>query len=108
MKNLLCKIFGHKESVIWHMDKLTGIFCTRCKTWTSSKHYNGATKIEHEHEWLVRFNDMRYRDIEGREYVIDVYQCSCGAGGEVKTPLETWKKGNKKLGIEEFSNGRTK
>lgn len=36
--NLVCKIFGHRESVIWNMDKLTGRFCTRCKTWTSSKH----------------------------------------------------------------------
>ena len=36
MKNLICKIFGHRESVVWNMNKLTGKFCSRCKTWTSS------------------------------------------------------------------------
>ena len=64
--------------------------------------------MKHEHDWLIRYADISYRDIEGNKYVIDIYQCSCGAGGEVKTPLEVWKKGNKKLGIEEFSDGRAK
>lgn len=35
MNRLICKVFGHKRSVVWHMEKLTGEFCTRCKTWTA-------------------------------------------------------------------------
>ena len=33
-RRLVCKIFGHKKSVVWHMTKLTGYYCNRCKTWT--------------------------------------------------------------------------
>ena len=45
MKNLICKVFGHRESVVWNMDKLTGRFCNRCKRWTSSKQFNGGTRM---------------------------------------------------------------
>lgn len=62
--------------------------------------------MKHEHNWLIRYADIPYRDIEGNKYVIDIYQCECGAGGEVKTPLEIFEQGNKRLGIEGFDNGR--
>ena len=45
MKNLICKVFGHRESVVWNMNKLTGRFCNRCKRWTSSKQFNGGTRM---------------------------------------------------------------
>lgn len=64
--------------------------------------------MKHEHDWLIRYADIHYRDIEDNRYVIDIYQCKCGAGGEVKTPFEIFKRGNKRLGIEGFDNGRDK
>lgn len=38
MSNLLCKIFGHKRSVIWNTEELVGEYCIRCKTWTNKTH----------------------------------------------------------------------
>ena len=60
----------------------------------------------HNHDWIIRYSNVRYRDIDGGEYVIDAYQCECGAGGDVKTPLAIYKQGNKKLGIDPFVEGK--
>jgi hypothetical protein len=33
MSNIACKVFGHKLSVIWIMDKSQATFCGRCGSW---------------------------------------------------------------------------
>jgi transcription initiation factor TFIIIB Brf1 subunit/transcription initiation factor TFIIB len=35
MRNLMCRVFGHKKTVVWNMTDLTGLYCGRCGCWIS-------------------------------------------------------------------------
>lgn len=59
--------------------------------------------MKHEHDWLIVYADMRYRDEYSNEFVIDFYRCECGAGGRVVTPKTIFDQGMKTLGISEDS-----
>lgn len=65
-------------------------------------------KLVHAHDWLIVRSDIRYRDQDGNEFIIDFYRCECGAGGKVTTPKAEYDKGNKKLGIEEYETEEKK
>lgn len=54
---------------------------------------------EHEHDWMIKDDNVRYRDQDENEFVIDTYVCECGAGGSVKTPKAMFDKGLKVYGI---------
>ena len=56
---------------------------------------------KHTHNWLLKDSKVQYRDIDGKEFVIDYYVCECGAGGYVQTPKELFEKGFETLGITE-------
>jgi hypothetical protein len=30
---VLCKVFGHRYTVVWNMQSLVGVFCNRCGSW---------------------------------------------------------------------------
>ena len=54
---------------------------------------------KHSHNWMIEDHNRRWRDIDGKEFIMDTYVCECGAGGFVKTPKEMYDKGLKTLGI---------
>lgn len=47
---------------------------------------------EHSHEFVATVT-VPYRDRDRSEYMVDFYDCVCGAGGMVKTPIDDFKKG---------------
>jgi len=53
------------------------------------------------HDWLIKDHNIKYRDIDEQEYVLDEYVCECGAGGFIKTPIEMFKKGLKSMDFKE-------
>lgn len=55
----------------------------------------------HVHDWIIVKSNVRFRDENSNEFIIDFYRCECGAGGRVKTPKSEYEKGNKVLGITE-------
>lgn len=59
-------------------------------------------EVNHWHNWLIKADNMRWRDIDRKEYIVDLYVCECGSGGIVKTPKEQYNKGLKTLGINEL------
>lgn len=61
----------------------------------------------HEHEWVIVKDNVRFREEDGSEFIIDFYRCKCGAGGRVKTPKAEYDKGNKVLGITEVEHDNT-
>jgi hypothetical protein len=41
------------------------------------------------HDWVFDYRD-RYRDEDGREFIIEIYKCECGAGHRETIPIEAW------------------
>lgn len=64
----------------------------------ASKLFN---RKKHVHDWLIVKDNIRFRERDGTEFVIDFYRCECGAGSRVKTPKAEYDKGNKAVEIAE-------
>lgn len=63
---------------------------------------------KHNHNWIIQANDIRYRDIDLTEWVMDVYVCECGAGKYLKTLKEIHDLGLKTVLTEELPELHTK
>lgn len=58
-----------------------------------------GSEFEHDHTFIISVT-VPYRSIDGAEYMVDLYDCECGAGGMVKTPRSDFEKGHRSTKLD--------